>query len=190
MSVFKTPSFQKLRQLWHAKAKASGFRDIEYLDKATGEAGDMLLGVNTAQLMAMGGPSPDLPGSFGGGKFEESIVDRRQNDRTRAALTAIDGWEGWFDLLRDNIPNVRRRWPRQTWRIRAFELYAEGMSLSHITPLLNKTRTGGNAKLRHVAVRHHIFNELAHIRDAMRERWTAAKARIREDREAGVYDVE
>lgn len=171
--VNKTKAYKDLQRSCYRELARSGFRDIEFEDPSTGEPGDMLRGLNTAQMLAMAGPKGQYPrrGPDGGSE--------RPDERARVANLRMDAQRDWFDFLAAQVEAVRARWPRSPWRSKAMALYAEGGRFDDIARAVGRKRS---------VVKNAICNELRRIREQRAAEWERLKADIRRRREEGQDD--
>lgn len=128
----KTAAFRRLQTQCYRAIERDGFRDIEFEDPRTQEPGDVLRGLNTAQILALAGPA-HRTGTIVG---DEAANTRR----AQTARMRMDAQEEWFDLIRSRIPEYSRIWPKSPWRAKALGMYAAGQRFDDIARALRLPR--------------------------------------------------
>lgn len=188
--VHKTPAFKTLERSCYKALERDGFQDIEYEDPTTGEPGSMLKGINTAQILAMGGPKHQegpMAGASGAGDRGEDRPDRR----AMAARLRMEAQRDWFAYLASLLPQIAKRWGRDSWRVHAMQLYAEGNRFEDIARVVRNAKPVRRAQTpaqKRCVVKNAICNELRQIRKERAEEWERLKADIRRRREEGEWD--
>lgn len=100
---YQDPKFLKLRQKWYRKLEKDGFEDQEIIDWSTGESGNLLQGITTAQVVR-----------FGKDRAEERMEYYRLAEQYRNHLEET------------------RKYGQRNWKLKAWRLHSEGMSAMQI----------------------------------------------------------
>lgn len=142
--LHRTPAFRRLQRRWYGKLARAGFVDIEYEDPVTKEPGSMLRGLNTAQMLAMGGHHPGRVRDAGvagpTARFRPSHTeDPAADERARTARMRMEAQTAFFDWVRAQMPRVEARWKTKPWRVKAMDMYADGLGFDEIADRLGRT---------------------------------------------------